>query len=309
VPERLRIFIGTDATQVVAQQVLEYSIRAHASIAVEIVPLRDLPVRVPKDASNQPRTGFTFYRFMIPQLCEHRGRALYLDPDMLVLGDVAELTDITFGDHQILCTHQPAPPPQWKGDPKFRAGLHSAVMLLDCSRLQWDVNELISGLDEDRYTYAELRDLSIFDPSIVGDTIPIEWNHLERYEPGVTRLLHYTVVSTQPWKSDANPLGPLWTSWYEKAVEAGAVCAEDVATSILAGHVKPSLAASLDRAPGASPTLSRALLELGDARAEAVRLERRLAAIEDSQSWAIGNRIVRLLGTRRRRGRDRSRPA
>jgi hypothetical protein len=39
--EPLRIFIGTDESQVVAHQVLAYSIRKHASVPVEIRPIFD----------------------------------------------------------------------------------------------------------------------------------------------------------------------------------------------------------------------------------------------------------------------------
>jgi hypothetical protein len=306
--EPFRIFIGSDQSQTVAHQVLAYTIREHASIPVEITPMLDLPVRAPKDDDNEPRTGFSYYRFAIPELCGYAGRALYLDPDMLVLGDIAELAGLTFGDHTMLCTHQPAPPPQWEGDPKFRPGRNSAVMLLDCSRLHWDVAEFIDGLDDGRYTYRELvRELSVFGPDEIADTIPVEWNHLERYEPGVTRLLHYTVVSTQPWKTDANPLGELWTSWYCKAMQAGAVRPDDVAEGILAGHVKVSLAECLERAPGGSAALGNALLELGEARDRAAQAEARLEAVESSSSWRIGNAVVRGLHAVRKLAPSRTR--
>jgi hypothetical protein len=306
VAEPFRIFIGTDETQVVAHQVLAHSIRKHASIPVSITPLFDLPIRVPKDPANHPRTGFSFYKYKIPELCGFQGRALYIDPDMLVFGDVAELAALPFGDHGALCTTQPVPPKQWEGDPKFRPGRNSAVVLLDCSRLRWDVDELVAGLDEGRYSYPELRDLYVFG-SEVGATIPTEWNHLERYEPNVTRLTHFTVVFTQPWKADNNPLGDLWTSAYREALHAGAVSPGDVAEGVLAGHIKSSLAAELATAPGGSSTLARALVELGEARANATELAHKVEAMERSSSWRLGRGIVRTFGAPRRFV-DRRRP-
>jgi hypothetical protein len=300
VGEPLRIFIGTDETQIVAHEVLAYTIRKHASVPVDVTPMLDVPVRLPKDPANNPRTGFSFYRYKIPELCGYRGRALYLDPDMLALGDVAELATLPFGAHSVLCTNQPAPPKRWEGDPKFRPGLHSAVMLLDCSRLRWKLDEIVDGLDEGRYTYAQLRDLSVFDSDEVGATIPTAWNHLEHYEPGVTRLVHFTVVHTQPWKTDGNPLDDLWTSWYREALEAGAVSTEAVARSVLAGDVKASLAEWLAHAPEGSPAMAAALLELDEARVRTARLDRELASLKASSSWRIGSRLVRTLRAPRR---------
>ena len=47
---------------------------------------------------------------MIPERCGYRGRALYLDADMVVFGDVAELADLPFGDHAVLCSARPSRP-------------------------------------------------------------------------------------------------------------------------------------------------------------------------------------------------------
>ncbi len=55
---------------------------------------------MPKDEPNRGRTGFSFSRFQIPKLAGYKGRALYLDADMQVFGDIAELWDIPFDDAQ-----------------------------------------------------------------------------------------------------------------------------------------------------------------------------------------------------------------
>ena len=107
-------------------------------------------------------------------------------------------------------------------------------------------------------TYEELvYDLALVDDDDIADTIPVEWNHLERYEPGVTKLLHYTVVPTQPWRTEANPLGELWMDAYREAVEAGAIPPEEVEALLAAGPVKLSLAAPLRRAPSRQAVLDR----------------------------------------------------
>lgn len=292
--EPFRIFLGTDDSQVVAHRVLEYSIRRSASMPVAVTPMLNVPHRRPRDPANKPRTTFSFCRFMIPKLCGYQGRALYLDADMLVFGDIAELMDLPFDGKSVLCA-APAPTEQWDGHHSTYLGTRSvAVMLLDCDRLQWDVDEIVADLDTGAYTYQQLlSDVCVTPADQIADTIPPEWNDLERYEPGRTKLTHFTVVPTQPWKNDDNPLDELWMGWYREAVEAGAVPPEEVEASIAAGHVKPSLAAALRRAPARLAVLTGPALELNAARQRIAALEGRIQSMEQSWSWRIGDAIVR----------------
>jgi hypothetical protein len=216
------------------------------------------------------------------------------------LGDVAELYETPFGTKTILCT-DPERPAAWDQHGAWKLGAGAAVMLLDCESLPWDINDIVRGLDEDRYTYEELMsDLCLVPPDRIARDLPPEWNHLERYEPDRTKLIHFTVVPTQPWKSDENPLGEIWMSWYREAVEAGAVAPEEVEALITAGHVKPSLSAALPTAPIRRSVLSGASLQVSTLQYKVAELETRLANIEQSWSWKIGNTLVRTLEVPRR---------
>ena len=200
----------------------------------------------PEDPVNRARTGFSFYRFLIPKLCNFEGRALYLDSDMQVFADMAELWEIPFDGDTVLCTYQPEPPAQWKDDPNFKPVRHLAVMMLDCSRLQWNIDEIIGGLDEGRYDYKQLMsDLCIVAEEQISERIPVEWNSLEHYEPGVTKLVHYTVVPTQPWKTDGNPLGAPLDRGVPRCSRGGCDRPKLVRRSVAAGHIKESLLAEL----------------------------------------------------------------
>lgn len=250
--EPIRVFVGCDESQLVASAVLEHSIRKHATRPVEFTTMIDLDVPEPKDPANRARTGFSFYRFLIPKLCGYQGRALYIDSDMQVFADMDELWQIPFEDDTVLCTYQAEPPPEWKDDPNFKPGRHLAVMMLDCSRLQWDIDEIVAGLDEGRYDYKQLMsDLCIVPEEQIAERIPRGWNSLEQYEEGTTKLVHYTVVPTQPWKNDENALRELWMDGFRAALAAEAVDPELVQRSIAAGHVKNSLARELNQPPGA----------------------------------------------------------
>ena len=266
--EPIRVFVGADESQLVAARVLEHSIRKHTDALVRVSPMLDVRPPVPKKRENRPRTAFSFARFMIPQLAGYRGRAIYLDADMQVFGDIRELWDAPFEGHHLLCTTQRETPEKWKGSAWFHPGPQMSVMVLDCGALRWDIEEIVADLDAGRYTYAELLfRMCIVPPDKIDADLPVAWNHLETYEPGVTRLVHYTVVPTQPWKSHDNPLRQLWMDGYREAVADGAVPPFEVEESVAHGHVQRDLLEALDAAPPPSRTdRSSTALELEAAR-------------------------------------------
>ena len=241
--EPMRVFVGTDESQMVATRVLEYSIRKFATRPVTVHPMLNLPIPKPKHHKNRGRTGFSFARFVIPELCGYRGRGLYTDADMQVFSDLAELWDIPFNEQRILCTNQPETPKAWqKPGQHFHPGRQMSVMLLDCERLDWKIDEIIKGMDDEKYTYQDLLfEMCIVPENEIADRIPPEWNCLEWWEKDVSKLTHYTVVPTQPWKNDENPNRHIWEEDYRAAVAAGAVDAKEVLAGIRAGHLKESL--------------------------------------------------------------------
>lgn len=273
----VRVFVGADEGQLVATRVLAHSIRRNTNEAVRITPMIDLPLPRPKHRRNRPRTAFSFARFAIPQLCGYKGRAIYLDADMQVFGDVAELWNRPFGHNLVQVTSQDRPPDAWKGHAAFHTGPQMSVMVLDCSRLDWDPAKIVRELDEGRYTYEQLMfELCVVPPDRIDTTLPVEWNHLERYEPGLTRLVHYTVIQTQPWKSAANPWAGLWMDAYRDAVKAGAVAPAEVKRLVAAGHIRRELLEALEDAPSPPrPDRSSTALELEAARRRIEDLENR----------------------------------
>lgn len=234
----IRVFVGTDDSQIVAHKVLEYSIRKHTQRALEFVPMHNIDIPVPSDPDKRPRTGFSFYRFLIPSLCGYRGRAIYLDADMLVVSDLTELFDTPFDGKTLLCTNQPSPPPGWEGNPHFQPGPHYAVMLLDCDRLRWRLDEIVAKLDAGELDYLDLMArMRIVPEEQIGTSLPVAWNSLEHHVAGETKLIHYTVVPTQPWKSLANPHEGIWLDYFREALRVGAVSLDDVQRGFQDGHL------------------------------------------------------------------------
>lgn len=83
----IRVFIGYDPRQPVAVQVVAHSVFTRASVPVAITPLKlaTLPM------TRRGLTEFTYSRFLVPYLSGYRGLSIFLDADMLCLGDVKEL--------------------------------------------------------------------------------------------------------------------------------------------------------------------------------------------------------------------------
>lgn len=92
----IRVFVGCapNHEDAESQAVLEYTLRSHASEDVQITWMK---------LSNDPSspfhgwnsrnwpTPFSGFRWAVPALCNFEGRAIYMDSDMIVMSDIAEL--------------------------------------------------------------------------------------------------------------------------------------------------------------------------------------------------------------------------
>lgn len=229
----VRVFVGSRPEQEVAVKVLEYSIRKHASLSVEVVPIHKVcrPIPLPENEKDRARTHFSFQRFMIPELCDYRGRAIYLDSDMLVLDDIRKLWEQPFDGNDLLCVKSR---PDTERKPQF------SVLLLNCETLRWNIDGIIDGLNASEYTYQQLMYEMIIAPGI-SRSIEARWNSLEHYEPGHTALIHYTDIPTQPWISTDNPHGGIWIQYLIEALEEGCVTKADLQQALDRGYIRPSL--------------------------------------------------------------------
>ena len=229
----VQIFVGTDESQMLAAKVLEYSVKKHATMSVNFARMCNVSVPLPKDPRNHPRTGFSFCRFLIPSLCHYSGRAIYLDADMLVFDDICKVWDLPMGEADVVCAEQPSE--------KGRIRQYS-VMLMNCSKLRWTIEEIVSGLDDGKYDYAQLMyDFCIVPPEKIAATLPHEWNSLEFYDAGKTCLVHYTDMQTQPWVSYENKHGAVWYNTLREGIGEGFISKEELYLEVEQGHVLPDL--------------------------------------------------------------------
>lgn len=108
----IRIFVGCapNHEDAESQAVLEHSIRKHASMPVDITWMklsRDPESPFSGWHTELWPTPFSGFRWAIPALCEFHGRAIYMDSDIIVMGDIAELWNMEFlpGKHVIAKSH------------------------------------------------------------------------------------------------------------------------------------------------------------------------------------------------------------
>jgi hypothetical protein len=195
----LRIFIGYDRREAVAYHVLAHSILRRASVPVSITPVarQNMPF-YKRERGELESTDFSITRFLVPYLCDFQGFALFLDSDMLCLGDVAEFTGyMTLMDHYgtavRVVKHQYTPQEARKfldqPQTRYERKNWSSVMLFNnrlCDRLTVDYVQSAHGLDLHQFKWTR-------DDRIQG--LPKEWNWLvgePGYENGAPKLLHYT---------------------------------------------------------------------------------------------------------------------
>lgn len=87
------IAIGFDPRETIAYHVLEQSIIGQTSAPVAIIPLASGMLRG-FDGQKDGTNAFVYSRFLVPELMEYRGWAIYLDSDMLLRDDLVKLWDL-----------------------------------------------------------------------------------------------------------------------------------------------------------------------------------------------------------------------
>jgi lipopolysaccharide biosynthesis glycosyltransferase len=204
----LKIFIGWDSREDIAYQACKQSILDHASVPVEIVPLKQKDLKKQelywRDKDKLASTEFTFTRFLVPELTEFSGWALFIDCDFIALDDVKNLFDQSDDKYAVMCAqHDYTPKEVTKMDGKAQTVYPrknwSSMMLINCShpsnkKLTKDI------INSDTVTGAYLHRFSWLTDKEIGK-ISHEWNWLVGWykEPrdGKPKFLHYTEGG--PW--------------------------------------------------------------------------------------------------------------
>jgi hypothetical protein len=193
----INVFIGYDPREAVAFSVLAHSIEERASEPVSITPLRldHLKKVLTRERHPLQSTDFSFSRFLVPYLSGYSGWSVFMDCDMLMRDDIANLWRLREERCAVMVVkhdHVPKETVKFLGEPqsKYEKKNWSSVMLFNnarCSALNPDYVNRASGLELHQFKW-------LGDDRLIG-ALPDRWNHLVGYNAPRkdAALVHYTL--------------------------------------------------------------------------------------------------------------------
>lgn len=192
----IRLFVGAAANDcdLESQAVLEYSARKHCSLPLEIVWMQQA-AQGPWSGwrCESGRTPFTHFRWSVPAVCGYRGRAIYMDSDFIVRGDLAELWLQAIP--QVALVRNPT------------GKLTTSCIVFDCANANGHVPELETLRDmKDAHgaMLAYFRARPALLAATAGNWDCFDLKGYELTDPAV-RAIHYTRISSQPQLKHAVP--------------------------------------------------------------------------------------------------------
>jgi len=201
----MKVFVGYDPREDIAYQVCKHSIERRQPEA-EVHPLKQSDLRkagwYKRQQDKLASTEFTFTRFLVPELTNFKGWALFMDCDMILTTDIKELFDQADDQYAVMCVQH---------DYKVQEGVKmdgqrqtvyprknwSSVMLFNCAhpsnaKLTMDLinNPEINGAYLHRFSWLKDEEIGSLDHT---------WNYLVGVYNDIElpKLIHYTEGG--PW--------------------------------------------------------------------------------------------------------------
>ena len=183
----IKIFVGTSPGKddEKAEKVLEYTLRKNCPYPLEIIYMRndDDPDNFFGGFDTTPWwTPFSYLRWAIPEYCNFKGRAVYMDVDQVNFRDISEL---------------------WCMDLKgkaaaIRPGGRTCVMVMDCAKMRQVVPN-VGAIKANPELIHNGSSKLILDNCVYYDE---RWNCLDGEDRRASDIwhLHFTDMATQPWK-------------------------------------------------------------------------------------------------------------
>jgi len=201
----MKVFVGYDPREDIAYQVCKHSILTKQPEA-NVRPLVQKELRDagwytrPKD--KLASTEFTFTRFLVPELANFKGWAVFMDCDMILTTDIKELFDQADDKYAVMCVqHDYTPKEGMKMDGQkqtvYPRKNWSSVVLFNCAhpsnaRLTQDmVNDPeLNGAYFHRFSWLKDEEIGELDHT---------WNYLVGVYDDIEtpKLIHYTEGG--PW--------------------------------------------------------------------------------------------------------------
>ena len=213
-PTNLKIFIGRDSREDVAYQVAKYSILKH-NPNIEVYPLKLYELREKgiynREDDKKGSTEFTISRFLVPFLSGYKGYSLFMDCDVLALGDLELAYEVCDAAATVSCVqHDYSPKSKMKMDGQMQHVYPrknwSSVMLFNNEKCKVLTPELVNT-----ETPMYLHRMQWAGNNI--GSLPPKFNFLAgyyNYEEEQPLLIHYT--DGGPWFVEHRdcPHGDLW---------------------------------------------------------------------------------------------------
>lgn len=195
----IRVFVGYDERESLTYHVLTQSIINTTTTPVSITPLHG-PMLEGFDGQQDGTNRFIYSRFLVPELMDWNGWAIYMDSDMLVRTDLTKLWSMRDDSKAVMvakhsyethytkkligtpleCRNEPYPRKNW-----------SSLIMWNCGH---ERNKILT-----REYVAEaggrlLHRFSWLSDELIG-SLPISWNHLVtelQFNPSA-ELVHFTL--------------------------------------------------------------------------------------------------------------------
>lgn len=244
----LKIYVGYDPRDDNAYRVLVKSIHAHASVPVDIIPVKDWEIRnagiyrrpYHVDEKGQiwdTKTGtpcstlFSFQRFAVPILEDYGDEwVLFIDADMMFRADVKELFDQADDQYAVMCVkHNYSPHESVKMDgviqSKYSRKNWSSAMLMKPSKCR-NITPYILNQQTGQFLHQFLW----LAPDQVGD-LPHDWNFLaavDNPEGADPMNVHFTLGTPdmQGMNAPKTPWDDEWWAYLDGGGDRSEVAAE-----------------------------------------------------------------------------------
>ena len=207
------IFVGYDPREAVAYHTCVNSIIRNSSRPVAIVPVALNLFRDYAETHTDGSNHFIYTRFLVPHLMEYTGHAIFIDGDMIVRGDIAELWDLRNPglDVQVVKhDYKTRMPIKYLGakNEDYPRKNWSSVILWNCNSFP---NRRLTPEFVQRSTGSALHRFSWIEDDRIGE-LPKEWNWLpDEYGPNpAAKLLHYTLGTPCFQEFADTPQGNEW---------------------------------------------------------------------------------------------------
>lgn len=190
------IFVGYDPREAIAYHTCVNSIIRNSSVPVAIVPVALNLFGDYTETHTDGSNHFIYTRFLVPYLMGWQGWAIFIDGDMIVRGDIAELWDMQSMSKDVMVVKHDY---KTKRREKYLGSVNedyprknwSSVILWNCSTYP---NRKLTPEFVQRSTGSFLHRFSWLEDDRIGE-LPPEWNWLpdEYGANSDAKLLHYTL--------------------------------------------------------------------------------------------------------------------